>query len=208
SDGAGERWAVAAGFEVVHRSVTQSLEVASVDPRRWHVSSPAGYYTLRWRGAAPEDVVESFVRSRVAVDDAPRGAVSRKLPDWTVASLRAQEAGYRERAFEYFVVAACREDGEVVGFTEILVHPSEPTMAMQQFTAVLPEHRGHGLGRVVKAEMMRWLMAAGTEIATVTTSTAAANVHMRQVNEQLGYVTTRSAAVVEGDVAAVAARIG
>ena len=207
SGGAGEAFAVAVGGAVVHRNVTQRLDVSAVDAQLWQVPTPVGYHTLRWRGAAPEDLVESFVRSRAAVDDAPRGEQTRTLPDWTVRRLREQEAVFRERSCDYFVVAACAQPGDVVGFTEILVHPNAPTMGLQQYTAVLPEHRGHGLGRAVKAEMMRWILAAGTEIATVTTSTAAANVPMQRVNAQLGYATLRGVAVVEGDVARVASHV-
>jgi len=208
SGGAGELWAAALGFEVVHRYVTQRLDAAEADPDLWQVSVPRGYRTHQWRGAAPDDLVESFVRARAAVHDAPRGDASRQIPDWTVERMRQEEADFRERAFDYFVVAVSWAGGEeVVGFTEMLVHPNEPTLAMQQYTAVMPTHRGHGLGRVLKTEMMRWLLAESKEVTTVTTTTGASNVHMRQVNELLGYSTIREAAVVEGDVRAVTARL-
>ena len=52
---------------------------------------------------------------------------------------------------------------------------------------MLREHRGHRLGLLLKAEMMRWLAEAEPQIATIDTDNAESNRHMIAVNERLGY---------------------
>lgn len=54
-------------------------------------------------------------------------------------------------------------------------------------TAVVGGHRGHDLGRAVKAAMMRNLVRDYPALARVTTQTAVDNIHMARVNRQIGY---------------------
>jgi RimJ/RimL family protein N-acetyltransferase len=61
---------------------------------------------------------------------------------------------------------------------------------------VTPAHRGHGLGRAVKAHVLRWLLADRPALESVETGTDAANAPMIRVNEQLGFVTDREVVVV------------
>jgi mycothiol synthase len=52
------------------------------------------------------------------------------------------------------------------------------------------------LSRVVKAHMLRWLVADRPALERVDTGTDASNSHMIRVNEQLGFVTDREVVVV------------
>jgi GNAT superfamily N-acetyltransferase len=199
--GAGELWAGATGFTRTHEMVLQTLEVNSADPALWRVPAPAGFGAIRWVDAAPDDVVESFAAARTAIRDAPRGDASYEEPAWTAQRVREHEATFRERGVEQRVVAAVHEaTGTIAGLTEIETRPEDSAMALQQDTAVLAEFRGHGLGRYVKAEMMRWLLADRPSIERVITQTASSNVHMIRVNHQLGYTTTATMATIEADV--------
>ncbi len=60
-------------------------------------------------------------------------------------------------------------------------------------TAVLPEHRGHGLGRWMKAESIRRARAHHPGLAGLVTDTASSNAPMLAVNDALGYVPTHRA---------------
>jgi GNAT superfamily N-acetyltransferase len=120
------------------------------------------------------------------------------FPDWTVERIRQHEAGARERHCElHTVVAIHLASGAVAGLTEIEIRDGRPDTAFQLDTAVLQEYRGHGLGRFVKAAMMRWLVAERPQVAYVNTTTAADNTHMIRVNHELGYITTNSVVDLE-----------
>jgi GNAT superfamily N-acetyltransferase len=199
--GAGDRWARALGFRSVDRRVLQRLVIANADADLWNVPAPRGYHARHWSGAAPESLIQSFARARDAVLDAPSGDSGFRITPSSAATVRALEADLAERGFVYFVVAACcDDDGEVVGFTEILCHPSQPGEGMQQYTAVLAAHRGHGLGRYAKAKMMRWLVVERPGLKWIGTTTGAENSPMIAVNHQIGYITARTMLSVEANL--------
>jgi mycothiol synthase len=110
---------------------------------------------------------------------------------------------------ELRVVVAVHEDsGEVAGITELTVRPTAPDQAQQMDTAVRKEHRGRGLGRAIKAEMMRRLVADRPGLARVSTTTASDNVHMIGVNHSIGYVDARGVAHWETSLDELVARLG
>ncbi len=86
--------------------------------------------------------------------------------------------------------------GEVLALTELSLHPSDVTSARQEDTVVSPAHRGRGLGRVIKAHMLRWLLADRPALELIETRTNADNVHMVRVNHRPGFVDAREVVTV------------
>jgi GNAT superfamily N-acetyltransferase len=207
--GAGWPFASAYGFKEVQRIVMQSLDIPSADRSAWNLPVAPGYRLTGWVGHAPEDLVASFAVARQAIQDAPEGdGMSFEQPDWTVERVRAAEATHRERDVEQRVVIAVHEDsGTVAGLTEVEIRAGAPG-AMQMDTAVLADHRGHGLGVAMKAELLRRLLVERPEIVRINTTTDATNTHMIAVNHKLGYRTTLSMVNVEAGAEALAARLG
>jgi len=204
----GDRWTQSLGFARVQATLQQSLVIADADPRRWEVPAPAGYRIERWIGAAPDELVSSFAHARSAIVDAPHGDSSVNDPDWTVERVRENEADSAQRGAELRVVVAVSErDGSVAALTELEFRPGQPESGFQYDTAVLAEHRGHGLGRFIKAEMLRWFLPDHPSVTRVVTGTAADNVFMQRVNEQIGFTTTRSMIDVEAPVPRLQARL-
>ena len=207
--GAGWPFASAYGFKEVQRIVMQSLDIPNADRSAWDLPVPTGYRLTGWVGHAPEDLVASFAVARQAIQDAPDGdGMSFEQPDWTVERVRAAEATHRERGVEHRVAVAVHEEtGTVAGLTEVEIRAGAPG-AMQMDTAVLAEHRGHGLGVTVKAELLRRLLVERPEIVRINTTTDATNEQMIAVNHKLGYRTTLSMVNVEAETAALVDRLG
>ncbi|QUQ67588.1 GNAT family N-acetyltransferase [Kutzneria sp. CA-103260] len=191
--GAGDHWTKALGFRAVHTTLTQILNFGEVDRGRWEVAVPEGYRLVRWIGAAPDDVVESYASARNAIADAPAGLVT---PKWSVDRVRRVEAGLAKHGVECRTVVAVDPDGEVVGLTELEYRPLNPMRLMQGDTAVLAAHRGHGLGLAMKAAMLRWFTADRDGLREIWTNTGADNTHMVEVNLRLGFETARRSNVV------------
>ena len=63
-----------------------------------------------------------------------------------------------------------------------------PEIAAQEDTSVLPAHRGHGLGLLLKLEMAQWLRHERPDVRAVDTWNDATNAPMLAVNERLGTV--------------------
>ena len=206
--GEGEAWALSLGFARVEARVSQTLCVADTDPAVWRVPPPDGFRAMRWTGRAPDEVVAGVARALTAIQDAPTGESSFVWPEWTVERVRAHEDEVRGRGSELHTVVAVHEaGGTVAGLTQIEIRDGLRDIGLQQSTAVLPEFRGHGLGRFMKATLMRWLTAERPRIAHVFTGTGADNAHMIRVNLRLGYVTAHTLVNLETGLGALEERL-
>ncbi|MGW1229899.1 GNAT family N-acetyltransferase [Streptomyces sp. NPDC002530] len=152
-----------------------------------------GYRLTSWRGTVPDALAETFATSRRAMDDMPMGDVDHTPLSWDVDRVRAVAKAVAERGDHlYTVVAVDGSDGSIAGFTEVVV-PGNGTGDGQHYgTGVLPEHRGHDLGRWMKAESIRLVRSRHEGIDGLLTDTAADNAHMRRINDDLGYRTTHT----------------
>lgn len=198
---AGERWAIARGFRLAAARRMQLLTVADVDPVSWDLAAPSGYRAERWIGETPEHLLVSVAATRQWIHDAPAMETVFHTPEWTPEMVRAEEAEARAAGIEHRVVVAVEEaTGLVVALTNVLLHPNDSTHTHWRDTVVAPAHRGHGLSRFIKADLLRWLRADRPALERVETGTDAANSPMIRVNEQLGFVTAREVVVVSRPV--------
>jgi RimJ/RimL family protein N-acetyltransferase len=205
---AGERWARAVGFSSTQRNRWAMLHVRDADPVRWEVPAPSGFQLARWEGAAPEELVVAFAAARNAIADAPTGDSSYEHRAWTVERVRQAESEVRESGDLPRVVVAVHEgSGAVAALTGLRLRPGRTDLSWQGDTAVVQGFRGRGLGRAVKAAMMRWVLADLPDLERVVTNTAADNASMIRVNEQIGYVHYADIGVFEGSVEQVNAAL-
>jgi len=182
--------------------------VPTTNPALWDVPMPAGFRLAQWIGAAPEPLLAAFATARNAIGDAPTGESGYEAPVWTGARVRAEEA--RAEAVGEpmrYAVAVHEQTGAVAALTGMLVTPPHVELAFQRDTAVVRDFRGLGLGRVVKAAMMRGLLAGHPGLGRVITSTAAHNAPMIRVNEQIGYTRYAEIGVFEASVAQLGAAL-
>jgi GNAT superfamily N-acetyltransferase len=77
---------------------------------------------------------------------------------------------------------------------------SDPTAALQAVTVVDPGHRGHGLGRLVKALNLRYARGHEARLRTIDTWNASGNAHMRRINEDFGFRPAGSRRMWEVDL--------
>ncbi|MET9730752.1 GNAT family N-acetyltransferase [Streptomyces sp. NPDC006458] len=156
--------------------------------------APAGYRLTSWEGLVPDELAESYVASRRAMDDMPMGAVDHGRVVWDLDRVRAAAAAVAGRGDVLHTVAAVDEtDGSLVGFTELVVPGSGEGDAQHYGTAVLPEHRGHGLGIRMKAASILHARERHPRLGGLLTDTADHNHPMRAVNDRLGYRPTHTA---------------
>lgn len=128
---------------------------------------------------------------------------------WDASRIRNFEQTLLASGQQLCTVAARQEKtGCVAAITQIRIDSASPGWAYQGITAVLPEHRGHRLGLLVKAEMLDRLIAAAPEVRQVRARNAGANEHMVAINEQLGFRLSSVRRDWELDLAAVPAAAG
>jgi GNAT superfamily N-acetyltransferase len=150
----------------------------------------AGYSLLSWRGATPDEHLAQVVRLNNAMSDAPRDA-GVEATDWDPGRIRASERSGAEHGLRYATVAALgNEDGEFAAITQVCTDDGSPGWAFQQLTVVLPEHRGHRLGLLVKVAMLELLAREAPGVRRILTGNAGSNEHMIAINERLGFAVS------------------
>ncbi|GAA5015705.1 hypothetical protein GCM10025734_64790 [Kitasatospora paranensis] len=187
---------MARGFRQVLTLRFSRLPLADVDTTALAgiVERPhPGYRLMSWHGTVPDGLAESFAASRRAMDDVPMDDTDYGTVTWDVDRVRAAAKAVEQRGDDlHTVVAVDASDGSVAGFTELVVPGDGRGDGQHYGTAVLPEHRGHGLGRWMKAESIRHAHGRCPDLGGLLTDTADGNTHMRRINDSLGYLPTHT----------------
>ncbi len=192
----GDRFASARGFRPVLALIFSRLPLASVDLDALGrlVDQPhPGYWLVLWDGEVPGELAETFVVSRHAMDDMPMGETDFGTVTWDLERVHAAAARVKARGDHLHTVAAISEsDGAIAGFSELVV-PGDGTGDAQHYgTAVLPAHRGHGLGAWMKAAAILHARRRHSDLSGLLTDTADSNEPMRRINDALGYLPTHT----------------
>lgn len=151
--------------------------------------APQGYAVETHVGTPPKaDLADRAWLARRMSTDAPLGDLDIEEEDWDEERVRALDVRL-ETMGRGRVGAFARhlESGRLVAFSEIQVPATSPRLAYHQDTLVLREHRGHGLGLVLKLANVPVLRGAFPEVRTVRTWNAVENAHMLAVNDAMGY---------------------
>jgi GNAT superfamily N-acetyltransferase len=183
----------ALGFTPRGRNAVRRVDVHRASPRLWSrlydeaAGHAADYELLRQVGSTPEDRHKSMVELHAAINDAPMDDPGMEEDAWDVDRLVSYEKAMAGRSQTlYRVLAVHRASGEWVGQSLVCVDEFAPSTAFQEDTSVVRAHRGHRLGLLMKAEMLRWLTDQRPEVGTIDTWNATTNHHMIAVNERLG----------------------
>ena len=125
--------------------------------------------------------------------DAPTAGLDATEDTWTVDRLLESERLYdASPRTELFTVAEHIATGRLAGYTGLSVPAQRERSIIQESTIVLTEHRGHGLGRVLKLGNIRYLEEVAPGHPSITTFNAEENHHMLAVNEAMGFEVVAS----------------
>lgn len=170
---------------------TNQLLLADLDRamvREWASLDPRGY-RIEWIDSdVPERLMQNVIVAYDAMNSAPRGDSS--MDDWHTTPEQIREwdrsrgATTRQRRL---AVALDANSGETAGYTELVYDPQIPPVIWQQGTAVIPAHRGRGLGKWLKAAMLERAMSDWPLATIVRTGNADSNAPMLAINRRLGF---------------------
>jgi GNAT superfamily N-acetyltransferase len=188
------RFAKAAGFDQKSQSINRRQHLAEVPgdgiaQLLAAADAMAGDYELvRFDGRTPDDLMDDVARMSDSINDAPLDDLEIEDEVYSPERIRAYETAQLESGFRFHrVVARHRRTGELAGHTVVTVDTERPEIGDQHDTTVAREHRGHRLGVLLKADMVRWLAEDEPQLATIDTWNAESNDHMIGVNDLLGY---------------------
>jgi hypothetical protein len=166
-----------------------------------------GYRLVRWTDRCPDELVDQFAVAKTAMNDAPVDDADIGSHVYTAEVIRQNEAGHRAMGFTGWTTVAVHEQtGAVAGLTELVL--SAPPRAFQGDTAVVPAHRGSGLGLWIKADMLCRLRAERPDMTEVITGNAASNAYMLRINIRLGFRPHLACSEWQGEIGEMVNRLG
>jgi GNAT superfamily N-acetyltransferase len=139
---------------------------------------------LRSFEAVPEEMLEEFVDLyNEIVDEVPLGELEMR-ERVTPASRRRAEA---RMGRGWYTTVSQEANGSLSGLTEVVHDLGTPYRVEQELTGVRHEHRGRGLGKWLKAEMMFFIRDELPEVQYIHTGNADTNAPMVSINERMGF---------------------
>jgi GNAT superfamily N-acetyltransferase len=180
------------GFEVVHREdhLMLGLPVPAEDIEALRARAQvdaAAYEILTWQERCPDEHVEAFAAMRTRMEnDVPIGEIDYEPVVIDVERLRAGEER-TSRSFRSITAVARRlDDGEMGGYS-LLYLPHGADYVYQDDTLVMPEHRGHRLGTLLKCATLEIAQREHPERVAIHTDTAVDHHAMQATNRHFGY---------------------
>jgi hypothetical protein len=158
---------------------------------KWVAEGPArapDYELLSWDGAMPEAHLEAYVDLVLVMNDAPRDDF--EVNDFTLTpkEWREQEEQFAAISGEsWTLVARCKSDGALAGLHDVFWAPHEPDFVHVGNTGVRREHRGHALGKWLKAQMTLRILDERPDVEDIRTGNADSNEAMLGINKEMGY---------------------
>ncbi|MFQ5523111.1 MAG: GNAT family N-acetyltransferase [Acidimicrobiia bacterium] len=210
-----EALAERAGLKRVYTDQTSRLYLADVD---WEMmdawieraAERAGDYALfYWEPPIPEELIQKYCDLVYIMNTAPREDFEEE--DETLTPEVWREIEERERLSQadlHCYVTVHKPTGDWVGYTTVETQRLHPIQAFQWDTAVHPDHRNRGLGRWLKATMIKRLRTEHPELEWIDTGNAASNEPMLNINLAMGFKPILRICNWQGELATVRDRLG
>ncbi|MVN88877.1 GNAT family N-acetyltransferase [Deinococcus sp. HMF7620] len=174
---------------------------------RW-TTRPADSYTLEvWEGAVPEADLAAYAALLSVMNSAPRGDL--KAEDTTVSAQEVRELESLSRAGGRVSLTAVvrAPDGTLAGLNDLSWRASQPGIVSQGNTGVLAAHRGHGLGRWLKAANVAHLRRLSPQAREIRTQNADSNSAMLKINTEMGFRPFMATTIWQGEIDTILSRL-
>lgn len=167
----------------------------------------AGYRIEYHAGGLPDDLIEPYAEAKQVIRDV--GDLDLRPSSYDPDRLRTSLVTLGARGMKpYIVVAIHEQSGKVAGLTEVVAPVQHRVRADQYDTIVVPEHRGYGITRAIKARMLFELRSSEPLLREVQTWNAPENEGMLKVNAELGFKPDREWREYEAEVVDLVSRFG
>ncbi len=176
------------------RSIENRMHFAGLDWAElaaWEAAAASG---LRWElhiGRAPlERLAMLLPQISELFRDVPMGTLERPPMTYEIQGYTTYYENLDRNGGEHFLVLLM-DAGRIAAICEAGWDSRFPDRVYQTLTAVARQWRGKGLGKAVKAAMLRILRARHPEIRMITTANEVANAAMLSINDRLGFAQYR-----------------
>ena len=146
-----------------------------------------GYRIEQWEGVCPDDLADAWARAEAAMDDAPLDDVEYHRHSRAAEAQRAADEARRASGYRIYRSLVLGPDGDAAGLSALHVHVDRPEVGHQGDTGVLAAHRGHRIGKWLKAANYRHTRAHHPELSVIETYNAQTNPWMLDINVAMGF---------------------
>lgn len=182
------------GLKSVYREKRSRLLIADIDidlMESWIEQAglrASDYELVYLQSPLPEDVVQKFCDLTSVMNTAPREDLVVDDETLSVETWRETEANViASQCRLHNLIAVHRPTGDFAGFTQIKTQDLQPELGWQWNTGVDPAHRNKGLGRWLKAAMIKRVMELHPELERIDTWNAGSNEPMLNINVAMGF---------------------
>ncbi len=204
---AGDAFALTVGANVGMREQINVVRTAAVDRtmlETWRQDGPVradGYEVLQWVDGYPPEHDAQLARLFVGADeDMPFEDAAFDPGAETAATVRSRLERSKGTITRITSVARHIESGDIVGFSELFVRKSDQESLFTSLTAVDRDHRGHALGKWLKADAILRGMERWPDATSIQTENAHSNAPMIGINREIGFEVEHTAIFYQATV--------
>ncbi|HYZ97690.1 MAG TPA: hypothetical protein VE575_02995, partial [Acidimicrobiales bacterium] len=146
-------------------------------------------------------------RALDAMVDAPIDDLDWRPQTRTATQVRQREEFSDRMGYDPVTTLALAPDGSAAGATQIEASRLRPALGWQGDTGVVAKHRGHRLGRWLKAANLRRALDHQPALEVLQTWNAESNPYMLAINVDMGYRPHRTYAAYQGPIEDVRAAL-
>ncbi len=169
----------------ISRCPVAGLDRAELE--RWAAPRP-GYTLLTWDSPTPEQRLEGYAEVLHAMNDAPLQDLDYEDEVFSAELLAGWERAIADRkATKWVAVARHHATGRLAGLSELFFDGFRHERVEQWNTGVDPAHRGHGLGRALKAANALRLLDERPKARVIDTENQDENGPMLAINDAMGF---------------------
>lgn len=168
----------------------------------------ASDYELHYyRSPMPAHLVDDFCDLAYIMNTAPREDFEIEDEVLTPQMWHDIEKSVSEsRCQLHNLIAVHKPSRSFAGYTQIKTQDLQPDLAWQWDTGVHPDHRNRGLGRWLKAELIRRIVEDYPRVTRIDTFNAGSNEPMLNINVEMGFKPVHISNTWQGDLATVRER--
>lgn len=158
-----------------------------VDALRASLPDLDDYELVPWGDHCPDEHLAAYCAMRTQMEeDLPIDDLDIVPTVYDADRVRTSEERLARSYHQLHVAARRRSDGVFGGFSIVLLPKGEPH-ALQFDTLVMPEHRGHKLGLLMKLSTLDRVQAGHPDRTAFHTWSAVSNAPMQATNRRFGY---------------------
>ena len=160
------------------------------------------YDLLFMNAPLPEQHLDNWCRISDVMNSAPHEDLELEDAEMTPEKWRSIERNCEARGLALRAGAAVhRQTGEFAGLSVLMFQEHMRWLGIQDDTGVDPDHRNKGLGRLLKASMVKRFSSEFPEVEMIETGNAGTNEPMLNINIEMGFKPALFVNAWQGDIA-------